>query len=81
MTTLYEGTGAFTVWVDASSLALRVTLAVDEFIIEDACWLRPENDSRHINLAKFDTTLKGVNLAGQGPTHCHGLCMRASVDN
>ena len=55
----------FTVWVDASSLALRVALAVDEFIIEDACWLRPENDSRHINLAELDATLKGVNLAFQ----------------
>ncbi len=27
----------FTVWVDASSLALGVALAVDEFIIEDTC--------------------------------------------
>ena len=55
----------FTVWVDASSLAFGVALAVDEFIVEDACWLRPENDSRHINLAELDTTLKGVNLALQ----------------
>ena len=36
----------FTVWVDASSLALGVALEVDKFI-EDACWLWPENDSRH----------------------------------
>ena len=55
----------FTVWVDASSLALGVALVVDEFIIEDACWLWPENDSRHINLAELDATLKGVNLALQ----------------
>ncbi len=41
MTTLYEGNGVFTGGVDARSLALGVTLAVDEFIIEDACWLRP----------------------------------------
>ena len=53
----------FTVWVDASSLALGVALVVDEFIIEDACWPRPENDSRHINLAELDATLKEVNLA------------------
>ena len=55
----------FTVWVDASLLALGVALAVDEFIIEDVCWLRPENDSRHINLAELDATLKGINLAFQ----------------
>ena len=55
----------FTVWVDASSLALGVALAVDEFIAKDACWLRPENDSRRINLAELDATLKGVNLALQ----------------
>ena len=55
----------FTVWVDASSLALGAAFAVNEFIIEDACWLRPENDSRHINLAKLDATLKGVNLVLQ----------------
>ena len=55
----------FTVWVDASSLALGVALAVDEFIVEDTCWLRPENDSRHISLAELDATVKGVNLALQ----------------
>ena len=51
--------------MDASSLALGVALAVDESITEDACWLRPKNDSRHINLAELDVTLKGVNLALQ----------------
>ena len=51
--------------MDASSLALGVALAGDEFIIEDACWLQLENDSRHINLAELDATLKGVNLALQ----------------
>ena len=55
----------FTVWVDASLLTLGVALAVDEFIVEDACWLWPENDSRHINLAELDATLKGVNLVLQ----------------
>ena len=55
----------FMVWVDASSLTLGVARAVDEFIVKDTCWLRPENDSRHINLAELDATLKGVNLALQ----------------
>ena len=55
----------FTVWRDASLPALGITFAVDEFIIEDACWLWPENDSRHINQAELDATLKGVNLAFQ----------------
>lgn len=35
----------FTVWVDASSFALGVALVADRFIVEDACWLRPENDA------------------------------------
>ena len=55
----------FTVWVDASLLGLGVALVVDEFIIKDTCWLWPENDSRRINLAELDATLKGVNLALQ----------------
>lgn len=34
-------------------------------ILEDACWLRPTDDSQHINLAELDAMLKGVNLALQ----------------
>ena len=55
----------FTVWVDACSLAMKVALGVNGAIIEDDCWLWPENDARHINLAELDAILKGINLALQ----------------
>ena len=38
------------VWVDASSLAVGVMLEVGGHVIEDAAWLRPSDDSAHINL-------------------------------
>ena len=34
-------------------------------MLEDACWLQPEAYTQHINLAKLDTLLKGINLAFQ----------------
>ena len=54
-----------TVWVDASSMAMGVTLEVNGSIIEDTCWLQPENDTWHISLAELDATLKGINLVLQ----------------
>ena len=53
------------VWVDASSLAIGVLLEKNGAVIEDACWLRPMNDTMHINLAELDMVLKGINLALQ----------------
>ena len=51
--------------MDMSSVAMGVELGVNESIIEDACWPCPINDARHINLAKLDVVIKGVNLALQ----------------
>ena len=51
-----------TVWVDASSLATGVVVAVDGRTVEDACWLRGE-DGGHINMAELDALIKGVNVA------------------
>ena len=51
-----------TVWVDASSLAVGVALMVGEHIIEDASWLRT-NEEAHINRAELDAVIKGVNMA------------------
>ena len=51
------------VGVDASSLVIRVALEKHETLLEDACWLRPENDAQHINLVELDAILKGINLA------------------
>ena len=54
-----------TVWVDASCVATGVALETNGMVIEDACWLRPTNDTQHINFAELDAALKGVNLALQ----------------
>ena len=54
---------ALSVWVDASSLATGVLLVYDGAVVEDACWLHPEKDSQHINLAELDAIFKGINLA------------------
>ena len=50
------------VWIDARSLTIGVALERHETVLEDTCWLRPENDTQHINLVELDTVLKGVNF-------------------
>uniref|UniRef100_A0A5S6QUG1 Reverse transcriptase domain-containing protein n=1 Tax=Trichuris muris TaxID=70415 RepID=A0A5S6QUG1_TRIMR len=50
------------VWVDASALALGIALEMDNDVIEDGTWLRP-NDARHINMAELDAVIKGLNVA------------------
>ena len=52
-----------TVWTDASSIALGVALQIEDDVIEDAAWLRPKDDSTHINRAELDAVLRGINLA------------------
>lgn len=51
--------------MDASSLAMGVALEANESMVEDASWLHPSNDARHINLTELDAALKGINLAFQ----------------
>ena len=51
------------VWVDASSLAIGVVLEVDGDLVEDAAWLRPRDDSAHINRCELDAVIRGINLA------------------
>ena len=53
------------VWVDASTLTIGVALERHETVLQDACWVRNENDTQHINLAELDTVLKSINLALQ----------------
>lgn len=50
------------VWCDASSLALGVCLELGGHVVEDASWLRKQNDGAHINVARLDAVLKGVNM-------------------
>ena len=51
-----------TVWTDASSLAMGVVMVVEGEVVEDACGLRPNNDS-HINMAELEALTKGINMA------------------
>ena len=51
--------------VDASFLATGISQEENGAMIEDACWLYPDNDSQHINLAELDTLIKCINLAFQ----------------
>ena len=51
------------VWCDASNLATGVALELDGEIVEDASWLRPVQDKRHINVAELDAAIKGLSLA------------------
>ena len=51
--------------MDASSVATGVALETNGTVIEDVCWLRPINDTQHINLAELYAALKGTNLALQ----------------
>ena len=53
-----------TAWIDASSLATGVVES-GEPLIEDACWLRPACEDKHINLAELDAMLRRINLALQ----------------
>ena len=51
------------VWVDASSLAFGVAIAVGGNVIEDASWLRTNDGGGLINMAEFDAIIKGINMA------------------
>jgi len=55
----------FKVWCDASSLAIGVVLTMNGKPIEDACWLRKDDDALHINAAELESAIKGINLAIQ----------------
>jgi transposase InsO family protein/ribonuclease HI len=69
-----------TVWTDASSLALGVALQVHGEIVEDAAWLRPKNDSAHINRAELDAAIRGINLALKwGKRELRIMCDSATV--
>ena len=70
------------VWVNASSLAIGLALERHKTVLEDACWLRPENNTQHINLAELDAVLKGINLVLQWQCkvlHVKTDCVRAPL--
>ena len=49
------------IWCDASSLAVGVCVEVEGNVVEDACWLR-KNDDNHINVTELEAIIKGLNL-------------------
>ena len=51
------------VWCDASSLAVGVCVEIDNCVVEDASWLRSNNDGAHINRAELDAVIKAINMA------------------
>jgi len=51
------------VWCDASSLATGVRLEIGGKVVEDAAWLRKENDGSHINLVELEAAILGVKMA------------------
>lgn len=58
----FSGKGNVKLWCDASSFAMGVLVEVDEVILEDAAWLRPKNDNKHINNVELEAVLKGLSL-------------------
>ena len=54
-----------TVWIDASSLTTGVVVKSNGAVAEDATWLWPVCEGKHINLAELDAVLRGINLALQ----------------
>lgn len=72
----------FSVWVDGSSLVTRVTMGSGGSIVEYECWLRPDSETQHINIAESNAVIRGVNRAiqwggGAKTVHLrmHSLCM------
>ena len=55
--------GSWTVWADASGLAIAAVLTQDGQVIEDGSWLRAKDDKRHINVAELEAAMKGIDLA------------------
>jgi transposase InsO family protein len=58
-----DSNGEGVVWCDASSMAIGCCLTVDDQVVEDAAWLRKEDDGAHINVAELEAVVKGLNLA------------------
>lgn len=66
------------VWVDSSSLTTGVVLERRGTVLEDACWLQPENDAQH----KFRRTghhAERHNLARQRHMKTDSVCVPVSI--
>lgn len=54
--------GKSEIWCDASNLAVGCCLTVDGEVIEDASWIRREDDGVHINVSELEAVVKGLSL-------------------
>ena len=67
------GDAEWRIWCDASSIATGVVAELNGKIIEDASWLRPVEDRKHINVAELDAVIKGLTLATEW--HARRACV------
>ena len=54
--------GGAQVWCDASNLAVGCCLRVNGAVVEDAAWMRKEDDGGHINVAELEAVVKGLSM-------------------
>ena len=50
------------VWCDASSIVTNVIMEIGGLITEEAAWFKKKDNYNHINKAKLDAVLKGIDL-------------------
>ncbi|XP_065196502.1 uncharacterized protein LOC135827994 [Sycon ciliatum] len=55
----------WTVFCDASDVAIGASLHHDGTTIEDCSWLREPRDHKHINIAELDAVLRALTLAAE----------------
>ena len=51
------------VWCDASSIATGISVEIGGAVVEDASWLRKEDDAAHINLAELEAANEAIKAA------------------
>lgn len=49
---------------------------INRDVDEDACWLRPEKNVQHINVAELDAVVRGVNI----PLRCKAKKLHLFTD-
>ena len=54
--------GKAELYCDSSSVGLAVVLRIGGVVVEDAIWLRQEDDKYHINISELDSVLCRLNL-------------------
>ena len=67
------------VWADASSIATACCIEVNGQVIEDACWLKGENNVEHINMGELEAAIKGVTLAIKWGIYRFKLCVDSAT--